>query len=71
MSNINQFLANIILRGKIKVLTGLHIGGSKDKFEIGGVDNPVIRDTFTKYPYIPGSSLKGKMRMLLECSLSF
>lgn len=66
MSNTNQFLANIILRGKIKVITGLHIGGSKDKFEIGGVDNPVIRDPFTKYPYIPGSSLKGKMRMLLE-----
>jgi len=69
MSNTNQFLANIILRGKIKVLTGLHIGGSKDKFEIGGVDNPVIRDPFTKYPYIPGSSLKGKMRMLLEFDL--
>lgn len=69
MSNTNQFLANIILRGKIKVLTGLHIGGSKDKFEIGGVDNPVIRDPFTKYPYIPGSSLKGKMRMLLEFEL--
>lgn len=69
MSNTYQFLANIILRGKIKVLTGLHIGGSKDKFEIGGVDNPVIRDPFTKYPYIPGSSLKGKMRMLLEFEL--
>lgn len=69
MSNTNRFLANIILRGKIKVLTGLHIGGSKDKFEIGGVDNPVIRDPFTKYPYIPGSSLKGKMRMLLEFDL--
>lgn len=68
MSNTSnyQFLANIILRGKIKVETGLHIGGSKDKFEIGGVDNPVIRDPFTGYPYIPGSSLKGKMRMLLE-----
>lgn len=69
MSNSYQFLANIILRGKIKVLTGLHIGGSNDKFEIGGVDNPVIRDPFTKYPYIPGSSLKGKMRMLLEFDL--
>ena len=69
MSNTNQFLANIILRGKIKVVTGLHIGGSKDKFEIGGVDNPILRDPFTNYPYLPGSSLKGKMRMLLEFDL--
>ncbi|HPN39739.1 MAG TPA: type III-A CRISPR-associated RAMP protein Csm3, partial [Melioribacteraceae bacterium] len=61
-----EFLANVILKGKIEVLTGLHIGGSKEKLEIGGVDSPVIRDPFTNYPYIPGSSIKGKMRMLLE-----
>lgn len=64
-----KILANIILRGKIECLTGLHIGGSKDKFEIGGVDSPVIRDPNTNYPYIPGSSLKGKMRTLLEFEL--
>jgi CRISPR-associated protein Csm3 len=64
-----QFLANIILKGQIECLTGLHIGGSKDKFEIGGVDNPVIRDPKTNYPFIPGSSLKGKMRTLLEFDL--
>jgi len=61
-----QFLANIIIKGKIVVLTGLHIGGSKDKLEIGGVDSPVIRDPVSNFPYIPGSSLKGKMRMSLE-----
>lgn len=44
----------------------MHIGGSKEKLEIGGVDSPVIRDPFTQQPYIPGSSLKGKMRMLIE-----
>ncbi|HMN17092.1 MAG TPA: type III-A CRISPR-associated RAMP protein Csm3 [Ignavibacteriaceae bacterium] len=66
MNNNNSFLGNIILRGKLKTLTPLHIGGSKDKFEIGGVDNPVIKDPVTNYPYIPGSSLKGKLRMLLE-----
>ncbi len=66
MSNTNSFLGNIILKGKLKTLTPLHIGGSKDKFEIGGVDNPVIKDPVTNYPYIPGSSLKGKLRMLLE-----
>jgi CRISPR-associated protein Csm3 len=62
----NSFLGNIILKGKLITITPLHIGGSKDKFEIGGVDNPVIRDPITNYPYIPGSSLKGKLRMLLE-----
>jgi len=66
MSSNHSFLGNIILRGKLITLTPLHIGGSKDKFEIGGVDNPVIKDPVTNYPYIPGSSLKGKLRMLLE-----
>jgi len=66
MNNTNSFLGNIILKGKLKTVTALHIGGSKDKFEIGGVDNPVIKDPVTNYPYIPGSSLKGKLRMLLE-----
>ena len=61
-----QFIGNILIRGKIECLTGLHIGGSKDKMEIGGVDSPVVRDPVTRQPYIPGSSLKGKMRMLLE-----
>ncbi|MGB9774664.1 MAG: type III-A CRISPR-associated RAMP protein Csm3 [Bacteroidota bacterium] len=64
-----QFLGNIILKGKLECLTGLHIGGSKEKLEIGGVDSPVIRDPNTLYPYIPGSSLKGKMRSLLEFAL--
>ena len=65
----SEFLGNIILKGKLEALTGLHIGGSKEKMEIGGVDSPVIRDPVTSYPYIPGSSLKGKMRSLLEFSL--
>lgn len=66
MSNNNSFIGNIILKGKLRTVTPLHIGGSKDKFEIGGVDNPVIKDPVTNHPYIPGSSLKGKLRMLLE-----
>lgn len=63
-----KFLANIIIKGKIECITGLHIGGSKDKLEIGGVDSPVLRNPFNRLPYIPGSSLKGKMRHLLEYS---
>ena len=54
------------IKGKIRCLTGLHIGGSSEVIEIGGLDNPIIRHPITKEPYIPGSSLKGKMRSLLE-----
>jgi len=54
------------LEGKIVVKTGLHIGAGNDIIEIGGMDNPVIKNPFTKEPYIPGSSIKGKMRALLE-----
>jgi len=64
-----EFLGNYIIRGKFKCLTGLHIGGSKEKLEIGGVDSPVVRDPRTRYPYVPGSSLKGKLRSLLEYAL--
>ena len=54
------------LTGLIIVKTGLHIGADNDKVEIGGMDNPIIRNPMTREPYIPGSSLKGKMRALLE-----
>jgi len=54
------------IKGKIKVETGLHIGSGSDTIEIGGMDNPIVRDPFTGEPYIPGSSLKGKMRSLVE-----
>lgn len=46
--------------------SGLHIGGSQDELVIGGSDNPVIKNPATGRPYIPGSSLKGKMRAELE-----
>ena len=57
------------IEGIIEVVTGLHIGGSTAIIEIGGKDNPIIKHPVTKEPYIPGSSLKGKMRSLLEWSL--
>ncbi|NUQ43914.1 MAG: type III-A CRISPR-associated RAMP protein Csm3 [Calditrichaceae bacterium] len=56
----------IEIKGTIKVLTGLHIGMGNQEIHIGGMDNPVIKHPVTKEPYIPGSSLKGKMRTLLE-----
>jgi len=54
------------ISGQIKLETGLHIGGDEGVIEIGGNDNPIVRDIATENPYIPGSSLKGKMRYLLE-----
>jgi len=59
----------IKLTGEVEVLTGLHIGGGDDTMKIGGIDNQVIKDVNTNKPYIPGSSLKGKMRSLLEWNL--
>jgi len=71
----------ITIKGKIILKTGLHIGGSDDAMRIGGIDSPVIRrgvfcDDDGKVgfgknrkitePYIPGSSIKGKIRSLLE-----
>ena len=59
-------VANMVLRGKIECVTGLHIGGNQEKLEIGGLDTPVVRDPVTEYPYIPGSSIKGKLRNQLD-----
>ena len=63
---MNTLKGKFIITGKIKVLTGLHIGTSGDFSAIGAVDNIVIRDAVTNKPIIPGSSLKGKMRYLLS-----
>lgn len=55
-----------MVKGIINCESGLRIGGSKDSLEIGTTDNPIIRHPISGLPYIPGSSLKGKMRSLLE-----
>ena len=54
------------IRGQIELVSGLHIGSGNAEMHIGGTDNPVIKNPVTNEPYIPGSSLKGKMRSLLE-----
>src|SRR5579875_3488946 len=59
------FLGKLILEGEIQCQTGLHIGAGKGSLEIGGADNPVVKDAFG-IPYIPGSSLRGRLRSLLE-----
>ena len=57
------------ITGVIHLRSGLHIGAGKDTVEIGGLDQPIIKHPVSGAPYIPGSSLKGKMRALLETSI--
>ena len=59
----------VSFNGKIICKTGLHIGGVNNQIKIGGIDNEVIKHPVTDEPYIPGSSLKGKMRSQLEKKL--
>ncbi len=63
MSKLSHYIK---CTSKIEIITGMHIGGSKDELKIGGVDSPVIKNPITNVPYIPGSSLKGRFRMALE-----
>ncbi len=64
--NAGQLLKKILIEGKIVAKSGLHIGGNSVGMSIGGADATVVRNPITNQPYIPGSSLKGKMRSLLE-----
>lgn len=59
-------LGRAFLRGKILAETGLHIGAGSESISIGVMDNPVIRDLRTRRPFVPGSSLRGKLRALSE-----
>lgn len=61
-----QLVKIISVEGALELLTGLHIGAGSDVMHIGGIDNPVIKHPHTQEPYIPGSSIKGKIRSLLE-----
>jgi CRISPR-associated protein Csm3 len=65
MSNI-QLKKKVIYTGIITLKTGLHIGGTNAALNIGGPDKFVVRNPLNNIPYIPGSSLKGKMRALIE-----
>src|SRR5271155_2631814 len=62
-----KLVGKLIFSGDLHCETGLHIGAGKGSLEIGGADNPVVKDAFG-LPYIPGSSLRGKIRSLLEQS---
>ena len=81
MTSKFEFQGKIFIRAEMGVDTGLHIGGTTEGYEIGGIDNPVLKLSTScetvdlqncsyqvpaRVPYVPGSSLKGKLRSLLE-----
>lgn len=61
-----QLIGITTITATLELVTGLHISAGDSEMHIGGVDNTVIKHPHTHSPYIPGSSLKGKMRSLLE-----
>ncbi len=69
MANQEELLplyGRLFITFDIRLMTGLRIGGSEEGIQIGGIDNTVIRNPFNNQPYIPGSSLRGKMRCELD-----
>lgn len=58
-------IGKLLLDGEMTCETGLHIGAGKGSLDLGGADNPVVKDAFGR-PYVPGSSLRGRIRSLLE-----
>ena len=67
MGDIDRRLrGNALLSGAISVKTGLHIGAPEGPMRIGGIDKQVVRDPVSQHPFIPGTSLRGKLRSILE-----
>jgi CRISPR-associated protein Csm3 len=65
-----KLVGKLLLEGELLCDTGLHVGAGKGSLEIGGADNPVVKDAFGR-PYVPGSTLRGRLRSLLEQSNGF
>lgn len=60
-----------VLHAELVCRSGVHIGASDSEMHIGGIDNAVVKHPLTQEPYIPGSSIKGKVRSLLEWRSGF
>lgn len=61
-----RLLGKTYIKATLIVETGLHIGGGEGKLDIGGIDKLIVREPITRHPYLPGSSIKGKLRSILE-----
>lgn len=71
MEQGNKLIGKIIIKGQIEILSGLRIGAGKEDVDLGSPELPIVK-TYDGQPFIPGSSLKGKMRSLLaKCTGSF
>jgi CRISPR-associated protein Csm3 len=57
-----------LIKGHLRAVSGLHIGGNDAGLGIGSPDAVVIKHPILEQPYVPGSSIKGKMRSLFEIS---
>lgn len=64
-----RMVEKVIIKGKIVALSGIMVGGTNNDLGIGGIDKQVVRNPINNMPYLPGSSLKGKMRSLIELHL--
>ena len=69
IGNQKALKGKLFINAKLRIVTGMHIGGGSDFAPIGAVDSPFVRDPLTHAPIIPGSSIKGKMRTLLAKSM--
>lgn len=69
MSKQIKLIGYVTIKGVIESLTGIHVGGTADSIDKGGIDNPIIKNPVTNEPYIPGSSLRGRIRSILEKAL--
>ena len=58
-------LNKFVIKGTLRVVTGMHIGSGGTFAVIGAVDDQVVKDVMTNRPMLPGSSLKGKLRTLI------
>jgi CRISPR-associated protein Csm3 len=64
-----HLLGRITVRAELKATTGLFIGAGGSAPGLAVADEAVVRDPLTGEPYVPGSSLKGKLRALCERAL--
>lgn len=62
-----EFLGNISIEADLVCGTGIHIGTQALGISLSRSDNPIVK-LDDDVPYIPGSSIKGKIRSLLEIS---
>jgi CRISPR-associated protein Csm3 len=65
-----ELVRHIEVKGTIRCVNAVRVGGVKETIEIGAIDNPIIRNPVSNHPFLPGSSIKGKMRSALELGLA-